>query len=115
MRSTWKHAQGNHVMTKIIDKTAQGSNETSGLTRRGFFDRVMLAAAGGAALMLVGTSAALAKVKKVTAKYRSSPKSGKSCGGCKHYKGSGRCALVAGTVSSSGYCRYYSKKSGYSY
>ena len=102
-------------MTKIIDKTAQGSNETAGLTRRGFLDRIMLTAAGGAAFIVAGTSAALAKVAKATAKYRSSPKSGKSCSGCKHYKGSGRCALVAGKVSSSGYCNYYSKKSGYSY
>ena len=102
-------------MTKTNDKTAQGSNKSGELTRRGFLDRIMLTAAGGAALMIAGTSAAVAKVAKATAKYRSSPKSGKKCSGCKHYKGSGRCALVSGKVSGNGYCNYYSKKSGYSY
>ncbi len=102
-------------MTKINDKTAQRSGKSAELTRRGFLDRIMLTAAGGAALIIAGTTHADAKVAKMTAKYRNSPKYGKKCSGCKHYRGSGKCALVSGKISGNGYCNYYSKKSGYSY
>ena len=102
-------------MTKNIKNKSMGNGDSGSVTRRGFFDKIMLTVAGGAALMVAGTTHAVAKVAKATAKYRSSPRSGKKCSGCKHYKGSGKCALVAGTVSANGYCNYYSKKSGYSY
>ncbi len=84
--------------------------EKSNLTRRKFMDRVMLTVAGGAALMLAGTQQAEAKVSKTAAKYRSSPKMGKSCGGCAKYMGNGKCSAVKGTVSKNGYCNLYAAK-----
>ena len=87
--------------------------EKGDLTRRRFMDRVMLTVAGGAVLMLAGTREAEAKVSKMSASYRSSPKMGKSCRGCANYQGSGKCKIVKGTVSSSGYCKFYARKKAY--
>ena len=102
-------------MTKETFDKDQEREEKSELTRRGFLDRIMLTAAGGAALMIVGTEQAAAKVAKASAKYRSSPKAGRSCKGCTRYQGNGKCSIVKGTVSSNGYCNYYARKSSYGY
>lgn len=32
------------------------------------------------------------------------------CGICRHYQGSGRCAIVAGSVEPSYWCRYFKKR-----
>ena len=102
-------------MKKESIKNSRQQDEAGELTRRGFLDRIMLTAAGGAALMIAGTQQAEAKVSKASAKYRSSPKMGRSCKGCTRYQGNGKCATVKGTVSSNGYCNYYARKSSYSY
>ena len=102
-------------MKKIKGVKAQGNEETGTLNRRGFLGKIMMMAAGGTALIAAGTTSAFAKVAKATAKYRSSPRNGKKCSGCSHYRSGGKCALVSGTVSGNGYCNYYSRKSGYSY
>ena len=102
-------------MNKETFKKAEQQGEQRELTRRGFLDRIMLTAAGGAALMIAGTQQAAAKVSKSSAKYSSSPKMGKSCKGCTRYQGNGKCAIVKGKVSSNGYCNYYTRKSSYGY
>ena len=88
-------------------------DEKSEMNRRGFLGKMMLGAAGGAALMLAGTREAAAKVSKMAAKYRNAPKMGKSCKGCRRFNGVDKCSTVAGKISSNGYCKYYSRKRAY--
>ena len=87
-----------------------GSDAKSEISRRKFLDRIFLTVAGGAAIMVIGTKEAQAKVSKSAAKYRGSPKLGRSCGKCARYQGNGKCSKVKGTVSANGYCNYYSRR-----
>jgi len=76
--------------------------------------RVILLGLVGAAL--AGTAAAQAKVKKSQVRYQTSPRGEERCGLCKHYipsasgQGPGSCEIVAGSISSSGWCAEFDAK-----
>lgn len=74
--------------------------------------RTVLAWLGVAALALAGGAGRAlgqAQVSQENAKYQDSPKDGKKCAGCKHFKPPDGCRLVAGKISANGWCRLWVK------
>jgi hypothetical protein len=71
------------------------------------------AIAAGSAAVLVGTvGTAEAKMAQKAAGYQDTPsKDGASCSSCSLFKAPSSCTLVDGTISPSGWCRFYAKKS----
>jgi hypothetical protein len=68
-------------------------------------------AAGGAAVLAGSVLPAQAKMAQAAAGYQNSPKGDASCASCALFKAPSTCSLVDGTVSATGWCRFYSKKS----
>jgi len=68
-------------------------------------------AAGGAAVLFSAVQPAQAKMAQSAAGYQDKPKGDQSCSSCALFKPPSSCSLVDGTISSSGWCRFYSKKS----
>ena len=50
------------------------------------------------------------KIGKPEAGYQEHPKATQRCGSCSMYQQGGACSLVAGRISSSGWCRHYEKE-----
>jgi hypothetical protein len=79
------------------------------LSRRGFLGKAVLgvaAAASGALSATTGPAAAKAKISQAEAHYQGHPNKGQRCGGCTHFLFGG-CALVAGSISSNGWCKLF--------
>jgi len=78
------------------------------VSRRSFLGKTVLAAAAaGAALTAkTGSVSAKDKVSQAEAHYQNHPNKGQHCGGCTHYF-FGSCALVAGSISSNGWCKFF--------
>ena len=71
--------------------------------------KVVLGAAAGAVAalgLIAGGGPAAAKSKK-EAGYQSKPHGSQRCGGCIHFSGGGRCEIVSGGVSASGWCKFF--------
>ena len=68
----------------------------------GFRYFILLPAAGGSAI---------AKMAQKAAGYQDKPKGDQSCANCTLFKAPDSCTLVDGTIVSSGWCRFYAKKS----
>lgn len=90
------------------DFNALSSNER--VSRRGLLRGVAMAA-GGAAILAAAITPAEAKMTQQAAGYQDSAKNGQTCATCSFFKGPSSCALVDGTISQNGWCRFYSKKS----
>lgn len=74
-------------------------------TRRaalGWFGMTVLAVVTG-----TGSVLAQSQVSKEQAKYQGSPRDGKKCAGCKHFKAPDSCRLVEGKISPDGWCRFW--------
>jgi|ERR1700678_861724 secreted PhoX family phosphatase len=71
------------------------------------------AVAAGAAAVLAGTVLpAEAKMAQKAAGYQETPaKDGSNCASCALFQAPSSCTLVDGTISPSGWCRFYAKKS----
>lgn len=80
------------------------------VSRRQLLGHVAVAAGGGVVLIAVSTSAE-AKMTQEGAGYQGSPKDGDSCANCSLFKPPTSCVLVDGTISPTGWCRFYAKKS----
>ena len=81
------------------------------VSRRRFLGKVMVgAAAMSGVLTAAGGPAAKEKVSKAAAHYQDHPNKGQRCGGCTHFVFGG-CTLVAGSISSNGWCKLF-KASG---
>jgi len=85
------------------------SNDTC-LSRRQIL-RGAAVAAGGAAVLLGAAQPAQAKMAQSAAGYQDKPKGDQSCSSCALFQPPSSCTLVDGTISSNGWCRFYSKKS----
>ncbi len=92
-------------------QTPANSQQTE-VSRRSLLQRATLVA-GGAALVAVAatTQRAEAKMAQTAAGYQTSPKDGKSCKECALFIAPSSCKLVDGTISPSGWCRFFVKKS----
>jgi hypothetical protein len=70
--------------------------------------------AGGAAVLataMTATSAQADKMSQIAAAYQPSPKGGAQCDGCALFQGPSSCQLVDGTISPTGWCKFFAKKS----
>ena len=79
------------------------------VSRRSFLGKTVLgaAAAVGAALTATtGPASAKDKISQAAAHYQNHPNKGQHCGGCTHYF-FGSCAIVAGSISSNGWCKFF--------
>jgi hypothetical protein len=65
-----------------------------------------LAAAG------LGTAAAQEKLPPAMVLYQATPKDGKQCSQCLHWQPPAGCAIVAGTISPTGWCGVFAPKEG---
>ena len=57
-----------------------------------------------------GRSRAQAKVSKATAHYQDTPKDGMICADCRNFRPPNACQLVEGTISTDGWCSFYSEQ-----
>ena len=82
------------------------------VSRRNF---LYTAAAGSGAMLgmsLIGSPAAAAtKIPQKTARYQATPKGKARCDNCALWQPPSSCKIVAGTISPSGWCVLYKKKS----
>jgi len=92
------------------NEKASEQKPSAKISRRGFFDRMLMTVVGGAAVVVAGVQPAAAKVSKMAAKYRSNSGMYGKCANCSRYRGGGKCSKVSGAVSSQGWCRYYAHK-----
>jgi hypothetical protein len=85
---------------------------TKDISRRSLLQGATFAA-GGAALAVAAatTQRAEAKMAEKAAGYQTSPKDGKSCKDCALFIAPSSCKLVDGTISPSGWCRFFVQKS----
>jgi hypothetical protein len=88
----------------------------TGMTRRTFVaNAVVLPALAG--LLLAETTTAQAKGSQAQFKYQSTPHNGAKCSQCTFFipgsspKANGSCKIVSGTISPTGWCTAWSKKS----
>jgi anaerobic selenocysteine-containing dehydrogenase len=71
--------------------------------------QLLRAAAAIAAGLATGCrAAAAAKASQAGAQYQSTPKDGQSCAMCQLFRPPQACQVVAGKISSAGWCKYFS-------
>jgi hypothetical protein len=88
----------------------ESARSAAEVSRRDLF-RSAAIAAGGAAVLIATAMPAQAKATQADAKYQDSPKDGQSCSTCAMFRPPSSCALVDGTVSANGWCKYHVNKS----
>lgn len=85
-------------------------NSETDVTRRHMLLGAAIATGAGVAL-LAGGQPAEAKMSQKAAKYQAAPKNSQQCSTCTHFKAPSSCDVVDGTISPSGWCQLYAKKS----
>ena len=83
------------------------------VSRRSLLRSATMMAGGAAALAatIVATPAEADKMSQKGAQYQVTPKNGQQCDGCALFKAPASCSIVDGTISPTGWCRFFSKKS----
>jgi hypothetical protein len=69
------------------------------------------AALVAAAMLLASSRRALAKMTQKAALYQDKPKEGAKCAICENFQPPASCKIVAGKISSNGWCQMYIRKS----
>ncbi|MGD0189813.1 MAG: high-potential iron-sulfur protein [Rhizomicrobium sp.] len=92
------------------DKFSEIANREPGVSRRNLL-RGAAIAAGSIAVTVAAAVPAEAKMQQSAAGYQDKPKGDQSCANCALFKAPASCTLVDGTISPTGWCRFYSKKS----
>jgi hypothetical protein len=95
------------VLKPRLSEISQGA---ACVSRRQLFGQVA-AAASGAAVLVATAIPAEAKMTQTGSGYQDSPKGSDSCANCTLFKPPSSCILVDGTISPTGWCRFYAKKS----
>jgi len=83
----------------------------SGISRRSVLIGTVGSAAGAVAL-LVPLKQAAAKMAPTAASYQESPKGDQQCDNCSLFRAPNSCQLVDGTISPTGWCKFWVKKAG---
>ena len=96
-------------MADDIEKADRAAGKLGCVSRRQML-RSAAVAAGGVAVLGGTVLPAEAKMAQKAANYQTTPKDGASCGTCNLFAPPSSCTLVDGTISPSGWCRFYSKK-----
>jgi hypothetical protein len=85
------------------------TGENGTISRRLLF-RSAAATLGGLAAILGMGLPAQAKMTQQASGYQASPKGDQSCATCALFTAPSSCTLIDGTISPSGWCRFYAKK-----
>jgi len=85
--------------------------QASGPSRRTILLRTAGGAAGAAAAFIPVKQAA-AKMAQTAAAYQDSPKGDQKCDTCSLFEAPNSCKIVDGTISPSGWCKFWVKKAG---
>ncbi len=80
--------------------------DKSRATRR----RFLVAIAGAAPLVALGSVSAEAKMAQAGVAYQTEPKDGKQCSQCNFFIEPNACKVVDGEITPTGYCKLYNKK-----
>jgi High potential iron-sulfur protein len=90
--------------------------DTSGLQESEPSRRTVLfksvAYATGATALLSSLRSAAAKMAQAGVAYQVTPKGDQQCGNCSLFQPPSACTLVDGTISPSGWCKFWVKKAG---
>jgi hypothetical protein len=83
------------------------------VSRRNLLRNATLVVGGAATLAatLTATRAEADKMSQKGAQYQDTPKNGQQCDGCALFKAPASCTIVDGTISPTGWCKFFSKKS----
>jgi anaerobic selenocysteine-containing dehydrogenase len=86
--------------------------KTTEVSRRSLLKNATIMAGGAAVLTtaMTATSAQADKMAQAAAAYQTKPKDGAQCDGCALFQGPSSCQLVDGTISPSGWCKFWAKK-----
>jgi hypothetical protein len=82
---------------------------SSSFSRRLLFRSAVAMVGGLAAIIGMGLPAE-AKMTQQAGGYQGTPKGDQSCGTCALFKAPSSCTLIDGTISPTGWCRLYTKK-----
>ena len=96
---------------EIMEMTTTTQAQTSGPSRRNILLQTVGCAAG-AAVAFIPVRQAAAKMTQPAASYQDSPKNDQQCDGCSLFQTPNSCRIVDGTVSPSGWCKFWVKKAG---
>jgi len=91
---------------------SERSDVRSQISRRTVILQSVGGAAGAAALVFAKPRAAAAKMAPAGAAYQDAPKGDQQCSNCSLFQAPSACQLVDGTISPSGWCKYWVKKAG---
>lgn len=98
-----------------ISKQPLRGRPDAALSRRKFL-KVSLAGAASVGAAGLSVEAVRAQMRapgttpKSTARYQDAPNRGRRCARCVHFLAPDRCAIVAGTISPNGWCRFYERR-----
>lgn len=101
-------------MSDLIHNFRTANNGLSSDISRRRLLRSVTVVAGGAALAaasLISQNAKAGNMSQKAASYQATPKDGLRCDGCSLFQAPSSCKLVEGTISPSGWCRFFAKKS----
>jgi High potential iron-sulfur protein len=98
---------------QIGDLAMSDHKKSDEVSRRNLLRSATIMAGGAAALAatIVATPAEADKMSQKGALYQEAPKNGQQCDGCALFKAPASCTIVDGTISPTGWCRFFSKKS----
>ena len=91
--------------------TETSQNQAIGLSRRTTLVR-SVACAAGAVVSLLPVREAAAKMAQTAVTYQTTPKGDQQCSNCSLFQPPSACTLVDGTISPSGWCKFWVKKAG---
>jgi hypothetical protein len=91
--------------------TEEPQDQASGLSRRTTLLR-SVACAAGAVVSLLPVRDAAAKMAQTAVAYQATPKGDQQCGNCSLFQPPSACTLIDGTISPSGWCKFWVKKAG---
>jgi high potential iron-sulfur protein len=91
--------------------TETSQNQANGLSRRTTLIR-SIAYAAGAVVSLLPVREAAAKMAQTAVSYQATPKGDQQCGNCSLFQPPSACTLVDGTISPTGWCKFWVKKAG---
>ena len=96
-------------MSHNDDAVLKSAGSTVDVSRRELL-RGAAVTAGGAAVLIATAMPAQAKASQADAKYQDSPNGNASCANCAMFRPPSSCALVDGTVTPNGWCKYHVDK-----
>lgn len=91
-----------------ISNSSDKADDFTDISRRELL-RGAAVTVGGTVAILASVSPAQAKMTQKAAGYQDTPKGDQTCANCSLFKAPAGCILVDGTISPSGWCRFYKK------